>query len=273
MRPYYYQGSRYFAYGLSAGVPSYLTNDLNADPDLLDRLRATAPHALLAMGWPDILKPHVLAVADAGCVGVHPSALPHYRGGAPLNWQILEGQTEIGVSAFFFAERIDAGAVIAQRRYQRPATMSVTAFIEDVYEEATWDVLREAVERLRAGDAGRITDAATGSYRRRRSPADSCLDLRETAARVRDLVLAQCYPFPAAFIEHAGYRLSVNAATSLADQAGGRAGEVLAVSPFEIDVRVRDGVIRLSGIEVEPPAPLQAILRAGMILEPGAVVR
>lgn len=266
MCPYYYQGSRYFSYGLSRGIPSFLTQDLNTDPELLRRLRELRADFVFAMGWPDILRDDALRIAPGGCVGVHPSTLPLYRGGAPLNWQIIEGSTEIGVSAFLFAERLDAGAVIVQRRYARPPEMSAAAFVEDVYEDATLEVMEEALRRLAAGARGTPIDPAQGSYRRRRTPDQGRIDLKAGAAQVRDFVLAQCYPFPGAFIEHREHRLTINGAEILDAAGAGDVGEVLAVSPDGFDVRVENGAVRFTGVVIAPVAPLDAVVRPREVL-------
>ncbi|HVN59810.1 MAG TPA: formyltransferase family protein [Gaiellaceae bacterium] len=243
MRPFYYQGSRFFAYALGHPVESHLTTDLNADAGLLERLEAHGAEYVLAMGWPDILSPAALGIAR-GIVGVHPSRLPEYRGGAPLNWQLLDGARTIGVSSFFLTEQVDAGNVIVQRSYAVPLGNAAT-LIEDVYEKAFVEVLDETIERLAAGERGTPLDLEAGFYRPRRRPEDGRLAFDRDAGALVTFVRALCFPFPGAFFDHGGRRVVWNDA-ALA-RGRGRPGEVLAVDRDALVVACASGAVRLSG--------------------------
>ena len=90
MASYYYQGSRFFSYANGLGISSHITENLNADTIAQKLLSDSEPDYVFAMGWPDILDKDVLELSRNGFVGIHPSMLPKYRGGAPLNWQLIE---------------------------------------------------------------------------------------------------------------------------------------------------------------------------------------
>ena len=248
MAAYYYQGSRYYSLAMSHGLPSYLTRDLNAAPALHRAIAGANVDYVFAMGWPDLLATHVLDLPRKGTIGVHPSLLPAYRGGAPLNWQLIEGASRIGVSSFFFAAQVDAGNVIHQAEFDAPPSASVVQFVEEVYSPATWAVFDRTIDMLLRGETGRPIDAAQGSYRRRRTPDDGALDLSRPAADVVRFVNAQSLPFPRAFVLVEGVKYFVNAAALLSAESALPPGTVVRIDESTLDACAGDrAIVRLSG--------------------------
>jgi len=246
MAPYYYQGSRYCSYALGKKIPSFFTLDLNGDTELIATLKRRKAEYVFAMGWPDILHPAALAIPSKGCLGIHPSALPMYRGGAPLNWQLVEGKQEIGVSCFFLSKKVDAGALICQEKYTFTLNDgNVLNFIEDIYIGVTYDLYERAVAILSRGKSIPKT-TEKGCYRRRRTPEDSRMDFCVTSNEVVNLVRAQALPFPAAFFVHRGKRYIVMGARLAVPSTGTSPGKIRKIADTEIEVETLDGAVWLT---------------------------
>lgn len=248
MSPFYYQGSRFVSYALGMGIPAWLTTDLNTDLDLHHAIKLQEPDLVLAMGWPDILKAHVLSLSRLGFLGVHPSWLPEYRGGAPLNWQFLDGCSEIGVSSFFFAPVIDGGNVVVQRRFAA-GMGNVANFIEDVYIEATFEILSLSIDRILENDLGHHMNVDEGFYRKRRTPTDGQIDFSHTADEIRKFVRAQCTPFPNAFFRHHSVCYSVMDAAPCEGRAN--IGELIDIGYQSFVIGCRSGAVRLLGVSIK----------------------
>lgn len=253
MAAYYYQGSRYFAYASGHDIDTYLTSNLNDDPRLIELLKQKGTDFVFAMGWPDILSARAMAIPRHGCVGIHPSWLPRYRGGAPLNWQFLDGCTQIGVSSFFFSDKVDSGNTLVQKLYDVPEGGTVTTFLEDTYIQATWEVFEETAHYLKSGGRGKASDLSEGFYRRRRRPEDGRIAFHDSPKAVIRLIHAQTPPFPPAFFQYEGKTYFVTHAEQVPASGDGPVGEVLEVTPYALVVRCAGGAVRLSGIIRDEP--------------------
>ena len=100
-------------YALSAGLPVFQPAKLR-DGEALEILRALKPELIAVAAYGKILPADILELPSRGCVNVHSSLLPKYRGAAPINWAILNGDDETGVTIMYMAEGMDTGDILAQ---------------------------------------------------------------------------------------------------------------------------------------------------------------
>ena len=209
----------------AAGIPCV---DLPAagmkDEALLAQVRAWRPDAFLVAGWYHIVPKAWRALAPA--YGLHGSLLPHYRGGAPLVWAIINGERETGITLFRFDDGVDTGPVLAQGR--TPITPEDTiATLYARIEEIGEGLLRETLPRLADGSAvATPQDPAAGSSFPQRGPEDGLIDWTQPAARLYDFVRAQTKPYPGAFFLDHGTKVVVWSAGIAADGVPLAPGEV-----------------------------------------------
>ena len=85
------------------------------DPESLERIQAIAPEAIVVVGYGQIIPPTIFNFAKIGCINVHGSLLPRYRGAAPINWAVVNGETVTGVTTMRIAKRLDAGDMLLKR--------------------------------------------------------------------------------------------------------------------------------------------------------------
>ena len=98
---------------LRLGIPVIQPERLR-HPEAMEQLRAWAPDLIVVAAFGQILKPEVLDLPRRGCINVHPSLLPLYRGAAPLNWAIIRGETRTGVTIMQMDEGMDSGDILLQ---------------------------------------------------------------------------------------------------------------------------------------------------------------
>lgn len=162
-------------------------------------LERLAPDLLLALGWYYMVPRRVRARAPRGCLGIHASLLPRFRGGAPLNWAIIEGERETGVTLFHLEDGVDDGDVVAQGT----VTIGDDDTIATVYERATRasiELLRRELPRLADGTATRTPqDHSKATSYPQRSPEDGRIDWSWSPRRIRDFIRAQTRPYPGAW--------------------------------------------------------------------------
>jgi len=216
-----------------------------------------------------ILPSAILAAPRLGCLNLHASLLPRWRGAAPIQRAILAGDPETGVTVMQMAEGLDSGPILLQRAV--PIGRATTAAtLHDELAALGADLLVAALAGLAAGTlAGRPQDEAAARYADKLARAEGRLDWSRPAAELARQVRALT-PWPGAFAElPAGGRLKVLAAEAV-DDAGGTPGELL---DDALTVACGVGALRLVEVQKAGKAPLTgaAFLR-GARLAPGAVL-
>jgi len=182
------------AWGRDHAIEAHIMANLE---DLSDRIRVLEPDLLWIMGWPYLVRHPILEVAT--CIGMHPTPLPRRRGGAPMNWTILDGETSSAVTLFRMGPGLDDGAILAQRPFAISEADYVADVAQSVY-ELTEELVGESVVLLRDRRARwSPQDHSKATYTRRRRPADGHIQWSDSSVRVRNLVRATSRPFPGAF--------------------------------------------------------------------------
>jgi len=200
----------------------------------VERIRALRPDYIFSFYYRNMLSREVLACAERGAYNLHGSLLPRYRGRAPVNWVLVHGEQETGVTLHRMTERADAGPIVAQRSV--PIAPDDTALsLHGKLREAARGLLADCLGPLARGELEeRPQDESQASYFGRRTPADGELDWHRPAAALANLVRAVTQPYPGAFAWRGERKLLVWEAAAL-DAAHDRApGTVLGVQPLRV---------------------------------------
>ena len=183
-------------YGLSVAMPHDANNG-----ELAEQVAQLQPDFIFSFYYRSMLGPPLLRSARRGAFNMHGSLLPKYRGRAPVNWAILNGERETGATLHYMVDRADAGDIVDQLAVPiledddaREVLGKVTAAAEIV--------LARSLPGLVAGDAPRRPQLIEpGQYFGRRRPQDGRIDWSLPALRIHNLVRAVAPPFPGAFTE------------------------------------------------------------------------
>jgi methionyl-tRNA formyltransferase len=215
-----------------------------------DAIRTLAPDVNLVVGWYYTVPKVIRDLARLGSFGVHASLLPRYRGGAPVNWALINGERETGVTLFHLVDEVDAGDIVAQTRI--PIALEDTcATVYAKAVDATQGLLRETLPLIARDEAPRRSqDEREASWFPQRRPEDGLIRWSQPTRRVYDWVRALTRPYPGAFTMLGRCEVRVWGATMVA--GGGRAepGTIVAVRPeVSLDVATADGTLRLAEVE------------------------
>lgn len=178
-------------------IPVITPNDPNT-PETVAELKRLAPDFLFSFYYRHMLGPDVLAVARRGAFNMHGSLLPKYRGRVPVNWAIIKGEKETGVTLHEMAEKPDAGRIVDQMAVPiLPDDQAVDVFNKvTVAAEA---VLGRALPRLIDGSAVlKPQDLGQGSYFGGRKPEDGIINWDDSAQNIHNLIRAVAPPYPGA---------------------------------------------------------------------------
>ncbi len=179
------------------GIP-YLTSDIN-EPENVERVRAIAPDFIFSFYYRNMIKPVVLEIPKHGALNLHGSYLPRYRGRVPVNWAVINGETETGATLHYMVEKPDAGDIVDRERVEIAFTDTALDVFHKVAAAAV-TVISRAWPLLREGTATRIPmDLTAGSYFGGRRPADGRIDWTRPAVEIYNLIRGVTHPYPGAF--------------------------------------------------------------------------
>jgi methionyl-tRNA formyltransferase len=179
------------------------------DAEWVARLRALEPQVIYSFYYRHLLPEEVLALAPMGAYNVHGSLLPRYRGRAPVNWMLVNGEREAGVTLHHMVARADAGDIVAQRAIAIDDSDTALSLYRKLVPLGA-ALVREYHPLIVAGRAPRRRqELERGSYYGRRRPEDGRIDWRWPARRICNLVRAVTHPYPGAFCFAAGRKLFI----------------------------------------------------------------
>ena len=220
------------------------------DPEFLQTLAGWKPDLIAVVAFGRILPPAILSLPPLGCINVHGSLLPKYRGAGPIQWAIINGETETGITTMLMDEGMDTGAMLLQEAI--PITPNDTAgTLTPRLAELGGRLLVETIARLKAGtlapqsqDASQVTFAPL--LKKEDGAIDWALPATALANRVRGLS-----PWPGAYTTVAGGdRWTIWRALALPGPVTKPPGAIIAVTTEAIHVATGDGVLAV--MELQP---------------------
>ncbi|NWJ40414.1 MAG: formyltransferase [Geothrix sp.] len=183
------------------GIPVTMAPGFNED-SVYDAIRELRPDFLFSFYFREMIQARFLEIPRLGAYNLHGSLLPKYRGRAPINWVLVKGELETGVTLHAMTPKPDDGFIVAQARL--PIAWDETALsLTDKAAAAGRDLVRDAIPGLVDGSCPRIDQKTLGpsTYFGGRKPADSRLDFAMTAAEAFNQIRAVADPWPNAFLE------------------------------------------------------------------------
>lgn len=212
------------------------------DGEALGYLRELDPELIVVAAYGKILPSEILDYPVKGCINVHSSLLPKYRGAAPINWAILNGEAVTGVTIMHMAPALDAGDIIAQASTPIGADETAPTLTARLAELGA-ELLVSAVEAIGAGTAARTPqDEADSTYApmlsRELSPMDWSKPARTLHDQVRGLL-----PWPAAVAEFGGIRCKVFSTDLPLQTTDAAPGTILEAGKRGIDIACGGGTV------------------------------
>jgi methionyl-tRNA formyltransferase len=183
------------AWAIDQDIPVYCPANVN-QPEWIARIAAMQPEMIFSFYYRHMLTDPVLHLPNRGAYNLHGSLLPAYRGRCPVNWVLVRGENETGVTLHHMVTKADAGDIVGRKVV--PIDRTDTAVI--LYQKLCGELLDELLPFMKEGRASRIPqDINSGSYFGGRRPEDGRIDWRWPAERIYNLIRAVTEPYPGAF--------------------------------------------------------------------------
>lgn len=227
-----------------------LTNNLTVfqpatlrNAESLELVRSLKPELTVVAAYGKLLPEDILNVPPLGSINVHSSLLPKYRGAAPINWALLDGEPETGVTIQYMAAELDAGDILLQKSTPIGETEDAQALTERLAQLGA-EALSETVAALAAGTASRTPqDHARHTYApklgKELSPVDWTRSAHEISCQIRGLI-----PWPCAVTNViSGEEIKLYAVRETGEETPARPGVITAAGKQGIDIACGDGMV------------------------------
>ena len=243
------QASPVKEYALSAEIPVFQPVKMR-DGEALALLRELRPDLIAVAAYGKILPVDILELPALGCVNVHSSLLPRYRGAAPINWAILNGDVETGVTIQRMAEGIDTGDILAQARTAIDINENAAQLLTRLARLGA-DLLVETVRQLETGSAKATPqDESRASHAPMLSKELSPMDWEKTARQLHDQVRG-LFPWPSAVAVLDDIRCKIIRTSLINEETDQQPGTVLQADKKGLRVACGDGGV-LEIMELQP---------------------
>ena len=218
------------------------------DAETAEQLRQLQPDVCAVVAYGRILPQTILDIPTKGCINIHASLLPQYRGSAPYQWAVLDGQKETGVSAQYMALKMDAGDVIDVAK--TPIGPNETAGeLLDRLAVLGAQLLSKTLSRVAAGNVtATAQDEAAVTYAPMLDKSMCPIDWSKTAQQVHDQVRG-LHPWPVATAEIGGTRFKIH--QTVVVEGSGKPGEILELTKTGLRMACGQGAVEIRSLQAE----------------------
>ena len=232
---------------LAAGIPVFQPENFRQE-ETVEQLRALKPDVCAVVAYGRILPQKVLDVPAYGCINIHASLLPKYRGSAPYQWAVLDGLTETGVTAMYLTREMDAGDIIDVSK--TPIGENETAGqLLDRLAVLGADLLSKTLTRFENGKVpAAAQNEAEVSYAPMLDKTMCPIDWTKTAQQVHNHVRG-LHPWPVATMELEGKTFKVHATKVV--EGSGNPGEILGLTKTGLRIACGEGAIEILSLQAE----------------------
>jgi len=237
-------------------LPVCQPENINA-PESVNIIRALRPDLIILAGYTQIIRSELLSIPPLGIINLHGGKLPEYRGGSPINWQIINGEREGGCAVHFVDEAIDTGDIICQELYSIGG--------DDTAETATSKTLEifprlllDAVKQIVRGDVTRIRqDPSSAAYYKKRHPEDGQIFwTQQLALEVHNLIRALNGPnLPGAYCFLDGQKVVLSKSVLISDIIKGLPGEIISQQKQGMAIAAKDKALLITSVRTDQDAP------------------
>ena len=219
-------------------------------PDCVKKLQELKPDLIVVVAFGQILSQEILDIPTLGCVNVHASLLPGYRGAAPIHWAVINGERETGVTTMLMDAGLDTGDMLLKSRVEITPDMT-TGELHDKLATMGSALLADTVDGLAAGTIkGEKQDDSLSNYASMLTKETARINWKKSAQEVHNLVRGlNSWPVAWTILDGKNHKVWQ---TRVVEEMGGTPGEVVKITKKSFIVATGDGAVEI--LEIQPPS-------------------
>ncbi len=249
------------------GIPVYQPTKLR-ECDSCDIIREMNPDVIVVVAYGQILPENILTIPKYGCINVHGSLLPKYRGAAPIQWAVLNGDKKTGVTTMYMEKGLDTGDILLTREYE----IDINDTAGDVFDKLSLmggELILETLEKAEKGELTPVKqDDSKSSYAKMLDKSLCNIDFNKTSKEVHNQVRGLS-PWPVASTMLNGKVLKIFE-TRLSD-GNGKPGEVICTNPLTIACKEGSVIVNTVQLQGKKKMDSKSFLQ-GHKIEKGTIV-
>ena len=230
------------------GIPVFQPEKIRLEENV-EELRSLAPDIIIVAAFGQILPLSILEMPKYGCINIHASLLPRYRGAAPIEWSVINGEKETGVTTMFMAEGLDTGDIIEEAVTEIGAKETAEELRSRLAELGA-ELILSTMKAVISGDSKRTPqDDSKSNYAVRLSKEMGKADWSLPAVKIERLIRG-LRPWPVVYSSLSGRGLKIYAADVVEDMSG-EPGEIIEVGKKNFVVACGEGALRIRMVQPE----------------------
>jgi methionyl-tRNA formyltransferase len=223
------------------------------DTSFLDELNSLEPDLIVVVAYGKILPPRILSLPVHGCINIHASLLPNYRGAAPIQWAIIKGEKRTGITTMLMDEGLDTGDILLQEDLDISPDDTADTLGQKLSETGA-SLLIKTIEKLKDGSLHPVPQTGTPSYAPPLRKKDGRINYTSAAEDIRNMVRGM-YPWPCAYCYLNGERIKITRVSVL--EGAGLPGRIEKAGD-ELIVGTGTGLLSIIGLQPEGKRAMNA---------------
>ncbi|EKQ54005.1 MULTISPECIES: methionyl-tRNA formyltransferase [unclassified Clostridium] len=235
-------------------IPVYQPTKLKEDATLIEKLKELKPDFMIVIAFGQILSKEVLDIPKYGCINLHGSLLPMYRGAAPIQWAVINGEKVSGNTTMLMDVGIDTGDMLLKDEVEITDNMTAGE-LYDILKERGADLLIKSIEGLVNGS---ITPEKQGDKTFYAKPLDkniACIDWNKSSREIHNLVRG-LNSWPIAYTSYKGERMKIYESEALEEKSTKEPGTIIDVTKNGIKVACKEGILLIKKVQFPNGKPL-----------------
>ncbi|MDU1320604.1 MAG: methionyl-tRNA formyltransferase [Clostridium botulinum] len=233
---------------LENNIEVYQPIKLKNDEICIKKLKEINPDFIIVVAFGQILSKEVLDIPKYGCINLHASLLPKYRGAAPINWAIIKGEKESGNTTMFMDEGLDTGDMLLKNTVKIEDNMTAGE-LHDILMESGSELLVSTIEGLKEGTIKREKQKRENIiYASMLNKQMGKIDWNKTSKEI-NLLIRGLNPWPVAYTQYKNQTMKIYNSSILKESSNKTPGTILKVSREGIKVATRDGILSITTVQ------------------------
>lgn len=231
------------------GIKVYQPEKIRGNEEFYNEMKKLNPDAAVVVAFGQILPKEILELPKYGCVNVHASILPMYRGAAPIQWAIINGEQETGITTMLMDEGLDTGDILL-KEYVKIDSDETGGSLFDKLSRLGGPLAVKTLEGLENGTIKRVKQEGETFYASMLKKSSGKIDWDRPAVYIERLIRGLS-PWPSAYSTLNGRTIKIWSADTKEDSVSGENGEIIKVETDKIFVKCGEGVLVIKELQPE----------------------